>query len=134
MDQKRILASLIVYDETGKETKMQIRNQSGTIKDTIDLAMLDYLLASYSSLENYLEAAVRNGWISSKNVTLKIVGTDGTIYPLPFETVYNDIIFKASECAMARGNALYIENGTGNRMVDSSEFSVFFKDFLDSVL
>ena len=134
MDQKRILASLIVYDETGKETKMQIRNQSGTIKDTIDLAMLDYLLASYSSLENYLEAAVRNGWISSKNVTLKIVGTDGTIYPLPFETVYNDIIFKASECAMARGNSLYIENGTGNRMVDSSEFSVFFKDFLDSVL
>lgn len=134
MDQKRILASLIVYDETGKETKMQIRDQLGVISDMIDLAMLDYLLSSYSSLESYLEAAVRNGWIPSKNVTLKIVGTDGTIYPLPFETVYNNIIFKASECAMARGNSLYIENGTENRTVDANEFSVFFKDFLDSVL
>ena len=134
MNQKRILASLIVYDENGKETKMQIRNQSGTISDMIDLAMLDYLLASYDSLERYLEVAVSNAWLSSKKVTLKIVGADGTIYPLPFETVYNNIIFKASECAMARGNSLYIENGNGNRMVDSSEFSVFFKDFLDSLL
>ena len=43
MNQKRILASLIVYDDAGKETKMQIKNQSGTISDMIDLAMLDYL-------------------------------------------------------------------------------------------
>ncbi len=134
MNQKRILASLIVYDDAGKETKMQIKNQSGTISDMIDLAMLDYLLASYGSLERYLEVAINNAWLSSKNVTLKIVGTDGTIYPLPFETIYNGIIFKASECAMARGGSLYIEQGNENRMVDANEFSDFFKDFLDNVL
>ena len=134
MDIQRVFASLIVCDEFGREIKMQIRNQSGTVSDTIDLAMLDYTLANYGSLDRYLEVAENNLWIPSRKVTLKLVGTDGTIYPLPFETAYNDIIFKASECAMARGNRVYIENGSGNQMVDSNEFSVFFNDFLGSVL
>ncbi len=134
MEEQSTKVSLLVIYENGDEAKLKIKDVNGQICDTIDLAVLDYMLASYGSMERYLEEAFKNQWIGSKNVVLRIIGQDGVIYPLPFTTKYNDIIFKASEAAIARGNKIYIEKGEENRTVSSSEFHEFFNLFLMNAL
>lgn len=137
MEIQNIPVSLIVSYENGKEAKVQFKKEPRKeTTDTIDLALLDYMLSSFGSLERYIEEATapNHRWILSKNVTLKIVGVDGTEYPLPFDTKYHDIIFKASEAVLFNGKTTFIEKGEGTHMVSKDEFHHFFNDFLAGIL
>jgi hypothetical protein len=129
-----ITASLLILYEDGKIDKLKMRDAKGDIHEEISLPILDYMLSSYSSLDRYLEKAFENHWIPSKQVTLKIVDQENREYPLPFETAYNDIIYKCAESAIYKGQGKYIENGNANQTVSNMEFQDFFQDFISNVL
>lgn len=131
---EKIKASLVVEYADGKSEKLKMKDAKGNVYEEISLATLDYMLSSYSSLERYLELALEANYISSKEATLKIFGNDGNMYPLPFETNYNGIIYKCSESACYKGNGMYIEKGDDVQTVSNMEFQDFFQDFISNIL
>jgi len=130
---KTIMASLIIEDSKGNSQKLQMRNSKGEVCDTVALPILDYMLSSYQSLERYFEEALKNNWISSADVTVKIVSTEGKEYQLPFGKNV-ETIFRCSESATFKGGIHYIEKGNQPQMVSVQEFEEFFNEFLYTVL
>lgn len=133
---EKLFARLIVTHQNKERGTVKFQDARKNICDAVDLAMVDYMLSRFGSLERYKEEAIKNQnrWITSKEVTLSIEDVNQNAYPLPFDTKYNDIIFKASESAVINGDSLYIIKGEGNQMVNDSEFHDFFNDFLACVL
>ena len=128
-----IKASLVIVDENGNSQKLKMRNSKGVLCEEIALPILDYMLSSYNNLERYFEEALKNKWITSSNVEVKIISEDGIEYDLPFGK-HVETIFRCSESAAFRGGIRYIEKGNGPQMVSYKEFEEFFNEFLFNVL
>lgn len=132
MDEK-IMVSLIIEDVSGNIQKLQMRDSKGELHEEVVLPILDYMLSSYKSLERYFEEALKNKWLSSSDVKVKIVSTDGIEYELPFGKNV-ETIFRCSESTIYKGGKRYIEKGTEPQMVSSKEFEDFFNEFLYATL
>ncbi len=128
------VVSLILEHNDGTSEKIKFRNSSGELQDEIELSILDYMLSGYGDLEHYLDKDLSSHWLKSKDDKIKIVGKDGTIYPLPFENNNRDVIFRCSESAIFKGGKYYILKGDKPREVSNQEFLDFFTEFLTNVL
>lgn len=128
-----VKASLVIVDENGNSQKLKMRNSKGELCEAIALPILDYMLSSYKSLERYFEEALKNKWITSSDVTVKIISEDNVEYDLPFGKNV-ETIFRCSESAIFKGNTRYIEKGDSPKMVSHKEFEEFFNEFLFNVL
>ena len=123
------MASLVIQDNMGNCSKLKMRDSYGNICDEVALPVLDYMLSSYKSLERYFEEALKNNWIYSSKVTVKIVSSDGKEYALPFDK-HVETIYRCAEAAIFRGGKTFIEKGNEPKMVSANEFEGFFNEFL----
>lgn len=128
-----IMVSLVIQDEKNNCVKLKMKDSYGQICEEVALPVLDYMLSSYKSLDRYFEEALKNNWITSSNVTVKIISNDGKEYALPFDKNV-ETIYRCSEAAIFRGGKVFIEKGNEPKMVSAQEFEGFFNEFLYSVL
>lgn len=125
---KNISVSLMITDYNGTRALPFLTPNGETCYET-SLAILDYILSSRGSLDSFKS----NLKLGNREAKFEIVDKEGNTYPLPYE-LDNNLIFKASEAALYRGNRIYIERGEKVQMVSDTEFELFKREFLDNIL